>query len=447
MGRKLGGRIHFEQQKGIGGRSPARLRAGVSDVPSFRTALGFWFRLGLTSFGGPTGQIAQLHEELVERRRWIDEGRFLHALNFCMFLPGPEATQLAVYCGWLLHGVRGGIAAGILFVLPGALLLWALSWLYVVHGSVGWVQGLFQGLKPVVVAIVISALWSLGRRALRRWAHWVLAALAWLALVWLRLPFPWLIALAALTGWLAERWFVDETSELTRVDGAAAAVSWRRSLAVLGLGVAIWLMPVALVWVGVGGGDVLVQQGVFFSQAALVTFGGAYAVLPYVGQQAVENFGWLTTTQMMDGLGLAETTPGPLIIVVQFVGFLGAWHQPGALSPLAAATLGAAMTTWCTFVPSFVWILAGAPFVESLRGLRALRGALAAVTAAVVGVVLSLALWFARGVFWPEPAQRIDPFAVGLALVALATLRLGRVPVGWLVVGGGAVGMLARLVG
>jgi chromate transport protein ChrA len=215
MGRKLGGRIHFEQQKGIGGRSPARLRAGVSDVPSFRTALGFWFRLGLTSFGGPTGQIAQLHEELVERRRWIDEGRFLHALNFCMFLPGPEATQLAVYCGWLLHGVRGGIAAGILFVLPGALLLWALSWLYVVHGSVGWVQGLFQGLKPVVVAIVISALWSLGRRALRRWAHWVLAALACGSrfrgsLRWLRSRAGWLNAgswtrQANPPGWMARQ--------------------------------------------------------------------------------------------------------------------------------------------------------------------------------------------------------------------------------------------------
>jgi chromate transporter len=420
----------------------------VSDLPSFRAALGFWFRLGWTSFGGPSGQIAQLHDELVERRRWIDEARFLHALNFCMFLPGPEATQLAVYCGWLLHGVRGGIAAGVLFVLPGALLLWALSWLYVVHGNVGWVQGLFQGLKPVVVAIVISAVWSLGHRALRRWAHWLVAALACLALVWFRLPFPWLVALAALTGGMARRWFISEPSEPEQARGAAAGVvSWRRSLAVLGIGVVIWWIPVAVAWVWGGAGHVLVRQGVFFSQAALVTFGGAYAVLPYVGQQAVEQFGWLTGPQMLDGLGLAETTPGPLIMVVQFVGFLGAWHQPGALNPLTTATLGAAITTWCTFVPSFIWILAGAPFVESWRRVRALQGALAAVTAAVVGVVLSLALWFARGVFWPEPAREINLVAVGLALAALAALRLGRVPLGWLVLGGAVAGVLARLAG
>ncbi|MCU0793916.1 MAG: chromate efflux transporter, partial [Opitutaceae bacterium] len=407
--------------------------------PSFGEALRFWLKLGFISFGGPAGQIAIMHEELVERKRWIGENRFLHALNFCMLLPGPEATQLATYCGWLLHRTWGGIAAGVLFILPSALLLWMLSYVYVVHGQVGWLAAAFYGIKPAVAAIVAAAVIRMGRKALRRRVHWLLAALAFGALFFLKVPFPAVVGGALAVGFVGARLRPEVWAESRpgQTGGAGAPEDrsdadlseagrgrtslWRTSKVAL-VCLVLWWAPVlaAAWWQGWEGTPA--RLGVFFSQAAMVTFGGAYAVLPYVGQQAVDHHGWLTASQMLDGLGLAETTPGPLIMVVQFVGFLGGWSQPGGLSPLQAATLGAGITTWTTFVPCFLWIFVAAPYLERLRENALLSGALAAVTAAVVGVVLNLAVWFGAQVFHPR-AGVIDGFAIGLAAAAFLTLQ------------------------
>jgi len=415
--------------------------------PTFREALRFWLKLGWISFGGPAGQIAVMHRELVERKRWIDEPRFLHALNFCMLLPGPEATQLATYCGWLLHGVRGGLAAGVLFVLPGALTLWLLSWIYVTLGAVPEVAAVFHGLKATVLAIVVAAVIRIGRKALKSPVAWVLAAAAFGGLFFLRLPFP-LIVLGALAlgfagGKLAPRAFGLDANPASLAE-SGRAVSAAQTLRVAVIGVALWFAPVLLAS-AMHGGDLYAQLGGFFSKAAVVTFGGAYAVLPYVGQQAVEHYHWITPGQMLDGLAFAETTPGPLIMVLQFVGFLAGWRQPGALPPLGAATLGAAMTTWVTFVPTYLFILLGAPYVERVRGNVRLGAALAAVTAAVVGVILNLAVWFALQVVFPAHAA-VDGFAlvIGIAaLVALERFKVGIVPV---VIAGGALGLLWSLV-
>jgi chromate transporter len=407
----------------------------LASPPTFREALRFWLKLGLISFGGPAGQIAIMHEELVERRRWISERRFLHALNFCMLLPGPEATQLATYCGWLLHRTWGGIAAGVLFVLPSALLLWLLSFMYVTYGELPWLAGAFAGLKPAVTAIVAAAVIKIGQRSLKNAMLWAIAAAAFVAIFFLRAPFPAVIGGALLLGFFGararpnifalgpKRADMEAAPGDLRAEAAQPRRSLSRALRVLAVALALWWTPVFALGAWQGWDGTLARQGIFFSQAALVTFGGAYAVLPYVGQQAVENFGWLTTAQMLDGLGLAETTPGPLIMVVQFVGFLGGWNQPGALSPLAAATLGAAITTWTTFVPCFLWIFLGAPYLEKLQGHAALGGALTAVTAAVVGVILNLAVWFGAHVFAPAPGA-IDGFAIALAAAAFATLRI-----------------------
>jgi chromate transporter len=418
----------------------------MSAPPTFLEALRFWLKLGCISFGGPAGQIATMHTELVERRRWIGEQAYLHALNFCMLLPGPEAMQLATYCGWRLHGIRGGLAAGGLFVLPSALLLWGLSWAYAAHGNVPAVTAVFSGLKPAVVAIVAAALVRIGRRSLRGPAAWVLAAGAFGAIFFLQVPFPWVVLAALAVGlvvgrlWpgalLADR--TDPPDRSDRSDAAPATPAWR----IAAVGTVLWLAPVLLAGALLGWGDTLPRMGMFFSQAALVTFGGAYAVLPYVGQQAVEHFGWLSAGQMLDGLGLAETTPGPLIMVLQFVGFLGAWNHPGGLDPLLAGTLGAVMTTWTTFVPSFVMIFLGAPYIERIRGYRPLAGALAAVTAAVVGVILNLAVWFGGQVLLPSTGG-VDWFAavvVAAAFAAMQLLRVGVIPV---VLGGAVIGLLA----
>ncbi len=416
--------------------------------PSFGEALRFWLKLGFISFGGPAGQIAIMHEELVERKRWIGENRFLHALNFCMLLPGPEATQLATYCGWLLHRTWGGIAAGVLFILPSALLLWVLAYVYMTHGQVGWLAAAFYGIKPAVAAIVAAAVIRMGRKALRHRVHWLLAALAFGALFFLKVPFPAVVGAALVAGFLGARlrpevWAEGfpgpaggatvrrDSAECEQLEpGRDRPSPWRTSRVTL-VCLVLWWMPVlaAAWWQGWDG--TTARLGVFFSKAAMVTFGGAYAVLPYVGQQAVDHHGWLTASQMLDGLGLAETTPGPLIMVVQFVGFLGGWNHPGGMSPLLAATLGAAITTWTTFVPCFLWIFVGAPYLEKMRGHAALNGALAAVTAAVVGVVLNLAVWFGWQVFHPR-AGVIDGFAIGLAAAAFLALQRwkgGTIPV------------------
>ena len=421
-------------------------QASATAHPSFSEALRFWLKLGFISFGGPTGQIAIMHTELVERKRWIGEERFLHALNYCMLLPGPEAQQLAIYCGWLLHRTWGGLAAGILFVLPSAFILWGLSVVYVTYGGVPWISAIFYGLKPAVLAIVATAVLRLGSKVLKNAVMWSLAVLAFVAIYFFAAPFPVIIVAAALIGYLGGlRWKntfnVVKGHSAKPIGGHGAVIddthaapahtkpSRSRAVRVLALGLVLWWTPVLLV--SLGRHDTLTQQGLFFSKAALVTFGGAYAVLPYVAQQAVENYHWLTAPQMLDGLGLAETTPGPLIMVLQFVGFLGGWNHPGALSPLLAATLGAALTTWVTFVPCFIWIFLGAPYLEQLRNQTRLTCALSAVTASVVGVVLNLAVWFGLHVVLPG-AGRVDWFVVGvavLAFVAMQRFKAGIIPV------------------
>ena len=394
--------------------------------PSFAEALRFWLKLGFISFGGPAGQIAIMHHELVERRRWIDESRFLHALNFCMLLPGPEAQQLATYCGWLLHRTAGGVVAGALFVLPSAAILWALSWAYMAFGTLPWMAGLLYGLKPAVLAIVAAAVIRIGQKVLKNEVMIALAALAFVALFVFKVPFPLIVLGAGVLGWIGGRVrpekFVILKPQGAGADEAAGAAGrpslWRaaRVIAICG---ALWWAPIIAAGAWLGWGSTLFQQGLFFSKAAMVTFGGAYAVLPYVAQQAVEHYRWLEPVQMLDGIGLAETTPGPLIMVLQFVGFVGAWQNSGGMSPLLAATLGAAITTWATFVPCFLWILVGAPYVEILRDNRRLTAALSAITAAIVGVILNLAVWFGWHLLWPA-SGRFDLFAAVLAVAAFA---------------------------
>ncbi len=417
--------------------------------PSFGEAARFWLKLGLISFGGPTGQIAIMHAELVERKKWISEARFLHALNYCMLLPGPEAQQLATYLGWLLHKTWGGIVAGALFVLPSALLLWGLSYVYVVYGTLPWVAAIFYGLKPAVLAIVAAAIFRIGGKILTRGMMWVLAALAFVAITLLHLPFPVIVLGGGLLGLLGGKFWPgqflahevrEEKSVLTEDDlDEPTKPTWSRALRVATVCLALWWLPVVGVGLLLGWDDTVFHQGVFFSKAAMVTFGGAYAVLPYVSQQAVGNYEWLTAGQMMDGLGLAETTPGPLIMVLQFVGFLGAWHQPGSLPPLVAATLGAAITTWTTFLPSFLWIFLGAPHIEHLRGNKTLSSALAAITATVVGVMVSLAFWFGAHVLYP---QRIDWFAVTVTAIAFVGLLRFKWPVIPVIAGAALAGFL-----
>jgi chromate transporter len=375
---------------------------------SFREAFRVWLKIGLLSFGGPAGQIALMHRILVEEKRWIGEERFLHALNYCMLLPGPEAQQLACYVGWLLHRTWGGVVAGALFVLPGFLVVLALSVLYVTaHGS-PLVAALFYGLKPAVIAIVLAALVRISRRALINPAMVTLAALAFLSIAVFQVPFPIIVLVAVVIGLIGGRWWpATFTTRLAHgavagggvgiADHAAHAhtAGVRYAFGQVLLWGTLWLAPVAGLWWWLGGQHVLTQLATFFSQAAVVTFGGAYAVLAYIGQAAVGTHGWLQPGEMLDGLGMAETAPGPLIKVVQFVGFLGAHRHPGDSDPLLLAVIAATLVTWVTFIPSYLYIFAGAPFIEPLRGRPALTAALSAVTAAVVGVILNLALWFA----------------------------------------------------
>ena len=384
------------------------------DVVPLREATRAWFLISLQTFGGPAGQIAVMQRTLVDERRWLGERRFLHALSYCMVLPGPEAQQLAIYAGWLLNGWLGGLIAGFLFVLPGIIALLGLSWLYAVPGDAALVAGIFAGLAPAVLAIVLQAVLRIGRRALgldrldRRSFLVGIAVGAFLALAVFAVPFPLVVLGAGLVGWLAHRWRPDlmlAASHAAEHDGPPPLISddalhharpsWRRNLGILMLGVAVWMAPVVLAIVLAGRHSVYAEQGLFFSGTALVTFGGAYAVLAFVAQRAVESYHWLSGGDMVRGLALAETTPGPLIMVVQFVAFLGAYHDPGGLSPVAGAVVASLLTTWVTFVPCFLFIFLGAPYVERLRGNESLAAALTGITAAVVGVIANLALYFA----------------------------------------------------
>ena len=450
----------------VGSHLPGRGR--VNSAPahaiSFGEAVRVWARVALLSFGGPAGQIAVMHRILVEEKKWIGEERFLHALNFCMLLPGPEAQQLATYIGWLLHKVKGGLVAGGLFVLPGLVAIMALSWIYVLWGNAGPVAALFFGLKAAVLAIVFQAVFRIGSRALGNGARFAVAAGAFAAIFLLDVPFPLIVLAAGLIGYIAgrrgSRAFAgggghaaskgpivsDAESALGSAipDHARPDLKW--SLRVAAPLLILWLGPVALLAALVGPDSAFTNIATFFSQMAVVTFGGAYAVLAYVAQEAVETYGWLSPTEMLDGLGLAETTPGPLIMVTQFVGFLGAYRNPGGLSPLLAGTLGGLLTTWVTFTPCFLWIFLGAPFIERLRHNTALAGALSAITAAVVGVILNLAVWFALHYLFEQVAEKqLGPVALDVpvwttadstalllsaaALLAMFGFKLGVLPV------------------
>jgi chromate transporter len=420
-------------------------------------ALRFWLKLGFISFGGPAGQISVMHRELVEERRWISEQRFLHALNYCMLLPGPEAQQLATYIGWLLHRTWGGIAAGVLFVLPSLILLIGLSWVYVVYGQVGWVAGVLYGIKPAVAAIVVQALWRIGGKTLRHPAQtpllWGIALVSFIALYAFSMPFPAVVLTAGLVGWVAVRWVPGQFVRPTAAHPVAAGgqplgpaliddqsplpeharFGKGRLLRVVLVGALLWLLPMAALVAWQGWQGTLATMATFFSKAALLTFGGAYAVLPYVYQGAVVEHGWLLGPQMIDGLALGETTPGPLIMVVAFVGFLGGWGQQ-VLGPdhlFLGAALAACMVTWFTFLPSFVFILAGGPLVESTHGKLHFTAPLTAITAAVVGVIASLALFFLRHVLFPEGLDAgfwhaLDPLALLMVCAATLALVLGR---------------------
>ena len=419
--------------------------------PSFAEALRFWLKLGFISFGGPGGQIAIMHAELVERKKWLGESHFLHALNYCMLLPGPEATQLAIYAGWLLHRTWGGIVAGVLFVLPSAFILWALSYIYAAYGHVAWIAAIFYGLKPAVIAIVASAVLRIGRRALRNEVMWSIAALAFASLFFFHVPFPAVVLSAGIIGLIGGQLRRDKflvamarTSAGSDANHAQTKPSIARAARVIALCLALWWAPLLLAAWLLGWRHTITQEGFFFSKAAVVTFGGAYAVLPYVSQQAVAHFGWLAAPQMLDGLGLAETTPGPLIMVLQFTGFLGAWNHPGGLPRLLAATLGAAITTWCTFAPCFLWIFLGAPHIERMRNNVKLTAALTAITAAVVGVILNLAVWFALGAWFPASGGA-DWFAItvsALAFAAIAKWKWGVIPV---IAAAAALGLFYKL--
>ena len=418
----------------------------MAEQPTFREAFRYWFRLGWISFGGPTGQIAIMHKDLVERMKWIAEEHFLQALNFCMILPGPEAQQLATYIGWLLHGVRGGIAAGVLFVLPAVFILWGLSWLYAALGTIPAISALFYGLKPAVAAIVAEAVIRIGKKSLKSGVLVALAVAAFVGIFFLHVPFPAIVFAAGAVGYLGGRffpaWFAAPgknqstpteayviTDEMTsRRSGAG----WGHVLKVVAICLPLWLAPVAALGMWRGWDDIFVHIGLLFAKAAVVTFGGAYAVLAYISQQAVQHFGWLQPEQMMDGLGLAETTPGPLIMVTQFVGYLASYLHAGGLPPALAGAIGGLLTTWVTFVPCFMWIFAFAPYIERVRKNPRLGAALSAVTAAVVGVVLNLFVFFTRHMLFPEVGPHFDWFALTAAAVAFVGMqrwKWGMIPV------------------
>ncbi len=420
-----------------GEASPPQQASHQRDGVPFGAAVRTWFLISLQTFGGPAGQIAVMQRALVDEKRWIGQRRFLHALNYCTLLPGPEAQQLATYVGWLLHGTRGGLVAGGLFVLPGVVALLALSAVYVEFGTTTGVTAVFTGLAAAVLAIVAQAVIRVGRKALDSRALVALALASFVALAVFGIPFPLVVGVAGLAGWALGRWRPAALPGPTAVDGPDAgpapivsddvlhheAPSARRTLRVLLVGLLVWGVPLAAAALLTGGGSVFTEQGLFFSGAAVVTFGGAYAVLAYVAQQAVEVYGWLAPREMVRGLALAETTPGPLIMVVQFVAFLGAYRNPGDLDPWVAAVLASLLVTWVTFVPSFLFVLLGAPYMERLRGNRSLSAALTGITAAVVGVIANLGVYFAVHTLFDETVA-VDDGPLALELPDLTTLRL-----------------------
>jgi chromate transporter len=445
-----------------------------SHAVTFAEATRLWTKVGVLSFGGPAGQIALMHRLLVDEKRWISETRFLHALNYCMLLPGPEAQQLATYCGWLLHGWRGGLVAGTLFVLPGFLAILALSVVFALYQEAPLISGVFLGLKAATLAVVVEAVVRIGRRVLKNRTMVAIAALAFLAIFGFELSFPFVVVAAGLAGLIGGRLRPDRFAVLTghkaAGDEGAFAIgdaealrvtpTWGRALRVAAFGLALWFVPIVLLAAWLGRDHVLVVEAVFFSKAAVVTFGGAYAVLAYMAQQAVEVYGWLEPGEMLNGLAMAETTPGPLIQVVQFVGFMGAFRSPDPFTPLTAAVLASVVTTWVTFVPCFLWIFLGAPYVERLRGNVILSAGLSAITAAVVGVILNLAVWFGVHVAFGQVDERsllglrvlvpelatADLPAITIALgafIALFRYRMGLITVlGLAALAGAAVDLL-----
>jgi chromate transporter len=440
---------------------------------SFAEAFRFWVKLGFISFGGPAGQIAIMHRELVERRRWLSEERFLHALNYCMLLPGPEAQQLAIYIGWLLHRVPGGVIAGAFFVIPSIFILLALSYIYAAYGNVSAVAGALAGFKPVVVAIVVEAVLKIGRRALSARAHYLIAAAAFIAIYFFHTPFPFIVLAAGLLGLIGARLWpvVFAKAPKTAMAGnnrsnaegqtanqapividdhapppAHTLPSRSRAVRTILVGVAMWALPFAALVAFRGWSSLHAQEYLFFTQAALVTFGGAYAVLAYVTQAAVGAYGWLSPSQAVDGLALAETTPGPLIMVLQFIGFMAGWNHPGGLTPTLSGVTGALVTTYATFLPCFFFIFLGAPYIEVLRGNKDLTGALTGITAAVVGVILNLALVFGAAVIWPHGLSGgTDWFAVIMSGAAFVALYRFKADVLWVVLVGGLIGLARAL--
>jgi chromate transporter len=443
----------------------------------FGEAFRVWLRVAVLSFGGPAGQIAVMHRILVEEKNWISESRFLHALNYCMLLPGPEAQQLATYIGWLLHRTAGGIMAGGLFILPGIIAIMGLSYIYAAYGNVGFVEAVFFGLKAAVLAIVVQAVVRVGKRALRNRVMIALAAIAFVGIFFFNIPFPLIIIAAGVTGYVGARSGRPEFAAVEHGGGAknTAVVdsllgeelpdhvrpNVGRSLRVSAVWLVPWAVPVAALLIGLGPANVFSQIALFFSKMALVTFGGAYAVLAYVAQQAVEHYHWLGPREMLDGLGMAETTPGPLIMVLQFVGFMAAFRDPGSLSPMLAATLGGLLATWVTFIPCFLWIFLGAPYIETLRGNKGLAGALTAITAAVVGVILNLSIWFALhtlfrqttpfrslGLWFDMPVwSSLDIAAFALAAAAATAIFRFNIGMLWVLAGSCAAGAALRLTG
>jgi chromate transporter len=416
--------------------SASPLPTGGAVLPTFGEAFKVWLKIGCLSFGGPAGQIAMMHRVLVDEKKWIDEPRYLHALNFCMLLPGPEAQQLATYVGWLMHGVRGGLVAGLLFVLPGALVMLGLSFIYVMARGLPLIDGALFGIKAAVLVIVVEAIMRIGKRALKSSLPIGIAAAAFVGIFLLELPFPLIVVAAGVVGYVVARSApaLLGITPGTETPAAPRPGRWRMAAKQAVIWLAVWWVPVALAVLVLGPNHVLVSLGVFFSKLAVVSFGGAYALMAYMAQEVVEAQGWLKLSEMVDGLGLAETTPGPLILVTQFVGFLAAYREAAPFPALVAAVLGATMTTWTVFAPSFLWIFAGAPFVEDLRSNKRLSGALAAITAAVVGVILNLAAWFTLHVLFHQIDERhfgpLRWFAVNLTSIDITAAILTAIAVG-----------------
>src|SRR3712207_3794292 len=437
----------------MGDGSASRRAEGTKPV-GFWEAFWFWVKLGFINFGGPAGQIAIMHRELVEKKRWVSEDQYLRTLNFCMLLPGPEAKQVATYIGWRLHGTLGGIVAGAFFVIPSIFVLWLLSYLAAAHSDVPAITGLLYGVQPVVIAIVVEAVLRIGKRTLNHGILVVFAVLAFVALYFLSVPFPLVVVGAAFGGLLLSRVVPDafrgrghgsaedDESAIDQISPNGRP-SMLRNLRLLGTFLVLWAVPVGAVWIWRGGEDVLVREALFFTGAAFVTFGGAYAVLSYVSDVAVNGYVWLTADQMVQGLGLAESTPGPLIMVTQYVGFLGAWNDPGPFSPLLYATLGAAVTTYATFLPCFLFIFLLAPYIELLANHRRLRAILVGVTAAVVGVIANLAVFFAGRVLFPDVVSfgGLDVFALVVAVASFVVLQRFKIPIYLMVPVGALSGM------